>query len=312
MQRIFLKLLTFAALVGLLAVPLSAEKLETRVSQGNNIGMPVNLGWSQPFKTGGRTGQMQFPRGSGNYINFDRCTVAGGVIRDFDGDGVPEDTIFTGSGGFDTAQYWCSSYAYDYLAAAAAAGENVETEATRIEISYVWSSLDEDNLADWPIEARAGKTANGAPEVYGAETICFHNSDAMRSYYGPQTGFYHMWSMYLLNFGESNNMVFNHIWMQNATEYYKWNATGSYADIGAANPDGVKWHQFLIMNNWRSMNFGGSGVGWMYHPAREITGIYCRTPTVPNFSPPEAPIIGFKMLKPASFGDDEASPDAAS
>ena len=305
-QRLFLILLTFAALIGLLAAPLLAEKLESRVSQGNNIGMPVNLGWSQPFKTIGRTGQMQFPRGSGNYINWDRCSVVGACTRDFTGDGVPEDTIVTGSGGFDTDRYWASAFAYDYLAAAAAAGENVETESTRIDVSYVWSSLDEDNLANWPIEARQGQTASGAPVLHGAETICFHSGDVMRSYYGPQCGFYNMWSMYMLNFGESNNMIYNHIWMQNMTEYFKWNPTGSYAAIGLANPDGVKWHDYLILNNWRAMNYGGSSVGWMYHPARELTGIYGRTPTVPTFSPPEAPLVGFKMLRPAKFGDDEA------
>jgi len=304
--RFFLKLLTIACLTGLAAAPALAERLESRMPQGNNLGMAVNLGWGQPFNWNtNRAVQGQFPRGSGNMMYNQVMTISAATARDLDGDGAPEDTMRTADGSRAMDRYWSSSFAHNYLAAAAAAGQNVRTESMRIEVSYIWSSLDEDNLADWPVEAREGQTSGGAPVIYGAETLCFHNSDVFLEYYGPPPCLYSMWSLYFLNFGESNNMVYCHLWNQNMSEYLKWNPNGAYAQTGQANPDGVTWDGFLLIHSMRNMRYSGSRVGWIYHPARKMTGVYGQTPTIEGFSPPEAPIMGFKMLNPPVFNGEE-------
>jgi hypothetical protein len=304
-QRLILKLMAITALVGFMAGSARAEKVTSRMPQGNNVGMAVNLGWGTPFNWNtNRPMQCQFPRGSGNMMYNQVMTICAAVTRDLDGDGEPEDTMRTADGSRAMDSYWASSYAYNYLAPLAAAGENLNAESRRIDVSYVWSSLDEENLEDWPIEAREGKTSGGAPVVYGAETIAFHSGDVFLTYYGPPPCIYQMWSCYFLNFGESNNMVYCHVWNQNMSEYMKWNPTGSYAEDGAGIPDGADWDGLLLIHTNRSMSYSGSSVGWMYHPARQITGVYGQTPTIDGFSPPEAPMMGFKMLNPPVYNEE--------
>ena len=58
--------LALVVLAVLIAVPASAERRTSRVSQGNNIGWTIATGWGMPWTGGGRP--LQVPTGSGNFI----------------------------------------------------------------------------------------------------------------------------------------------------------------------------------------------------------------------------------------------------
>ena len=78
-----LKFLALAVLVALFASPAAAERLRQRISQGNNIGVTMRVGWGMPWTGSGRP--IQFPRGSSNIIRNDGLTIGNGVARDLDG-----------------------------------------------------------------------------------------------------------------------------------------------------------------------------------------------------------------------------------
>jgi len=188
-----------------------------------------------------------------------------------------------------------------------AKGLNMETATSNragTDISQVWSSLDPDNLEVWPWEAREPKGPNGTPVVKGAETLVAFSSDVFNAWYTNMLGFFMCYSLYFMNFGEANDMAFCHIWMQNATHYFKLNdaVQDSY---GAQFPNGIKWHEFTLVNNQRFVEMGGESTGWALHPATGLVVHYSSEPTVASFTPQEPPQLGWKMLRAPRFEEQE-------
>jgi len=304
-NRFLFSAIVLAALLGVSVVPVSAEHLQQRVARGNNVGLGIMTDWCMPMITASWTGNtIQYPKGSGNLILNDAWTVGMMTANDLDGDGAAEDTATLGSGGRDTMPYRCSIEAIDALTALATSGENMETAAgarSGTAFNRVWTSLDADELADWPVEARNPHTASGTPIIHGAETIFTHSGDVFNSWGAGLSGYYNGWSFYFLDFAENNSMVYVHEYFQNVSEYMKWNPTYGndmwYAG-GAAPPDGWTWKGAILFNNWRQMAFGNSGnLGWCYHPAKEIIGLWSTEPLVSDWTPQQPPLLGLKVLK---------------
>ena len=74
---------------------------------------------------------------------------------------------------------------YDELEALWAAGNKMDEAGSRIEVNRVYSSLDPDDLSEWPAEFREGGSADGAPILKGAETIVTHTTDCWVDDYAP-------------------------------------------------------------------------------------------------------------------------------
>jgi len=300
-------LVTLAALVGLLASPASAERLTQRISRGNNVGMGMVASWGMPWITASWSGNtIQFPKGSGNFLENDCWTFGMASARDFNGDGVAEDTIVLGSGGRDNMAGYCSPFAESLIDAEAAVEPNMEGHMAELEYNRIWTSLDADELAAWPLEAREGFSANGAPILHGAETMFTHSGDAYNSWSGPTNGFYMAWSLYFLDFAESNNMVYTHVLMSNVTMYEKYNPgyglplPEDQRDARImANMDGWDWKGMVLFENRRAWGYGygGGGAAWAYHPEKEIVTFWSRSPTVSSFTPNTPALMGGKMLK---------------
>src|SRR3990172_6400056 len=136
-------LVTLAALVGLAANPVLAERLTQRVPRGNNVGLGINVNWSMPMNAQSWSGNtIQFPKGSGNMITNDCWSFGWMSSRDLDGNGTPEDTIVLGSGGRDQMPGYCSIEGYDVITAAAAVQPNMEGHMGELQYNRVWTSLD--------------------------------------------------------------------------------------------------------------------------------------------------------------------------
>ncbi|MCE5271505.1 hypothetical protein LLH00_09515 [bacterium] len=301
-------LVTLAALVGLLASPASAERLAQRISRGNNVGMGLMTGWAMPWITATWSGNtLQFPKGSGNLIGNDCWTFGIATARDFNGDGLAEDTLVLGSGGRDNMAGYCSPFpwAEQLINAEGAVEPNMEGHMAELEFNRIWTSLDAQELADWPREGREGFAADGAPILHGAETMFTHSGDVFNSWGGPTNGFYMAWSMYFLDFAESNNMVYVHVLTSNVTMYEKYNPTYGGASAAkpdprcVANPDGWDWKGMVLFENRRGWDYGwtGNGAAWAYHPEKEIVTFWSRQPTISNFTPNTPALMGGKMLK---------------
>ncbi|HUU28974.1 MAG TPA: hypothetical protein VM123_14290 [archaeon] len=303
----FLKIFTLAALFAFFASPAAAERLQQRNSRGNNLGMTVGTGWGMPW-TGSWRGSLQFPKGSGNHITNDGMTIGVGAAQDLNGDGVPEDTS-----GLEhlraTMGALASLESIDLLTQMAAGGANMEGEPARIEYNRIWTSLDADELADWPREGRIPRgDPNGVPNVAaGGETIFFHSSEVFNSwgYSKAPCGVYFAWTLRFLDFAESNNMLYGNIFCRNMSEYVKWNPNSTYKATGQANPNGWKWHGMIVISNNRNMEFGGNAAGWALHMEKGITGFYSKVNTISGWTPASAPVMGFKMINPPKFGDEQ-------
>jgi len=125
------------------------------------------------------------------------------------------------------------------IEAFAAAGEsNIRTKLTDIQYNRVWSSLEPEDLSNWPIEGREGYSAGGDPVLHGAETIFMQFSNVWETYAGPNCAVYYSWFCYFLNFGETNDMMFVHNLVSNVSPYMQYNSNFPYTQIGKANPDG--------------------------------------------------------------------------
>ncbi|MCE5270471.1 hypothetical protein LLH00_04230 [bacterium] len=283
-----------AVLLVSLAGQSAAEMKQSRTSQGNNLGWDLAVGWCMPW----RSGNLAFPRGSTNFITNGGWTIGCYGFADLDGDGLPGDTMGV-EHIRDQMPNLCSIESHDLIEQWAAAGE-IYSQSSKIAYARVWSSLDKDELALWPAEGRVGHTASGAPDITeSGETVFMHSGDVFTDWGGPNLGFYMGWTLRFLDFAESSNMCYGHVYMENASEYMKYNSVPEYAGIGSANPDGFTWNGLLMINHMRGISYNGSNVGtWAIHPEKKITVVYPTTPSFGAFTPPVAPLLGFKMVNP--------------
>jgi hypothetical protein len=302
LRQKFLVILTLAVLICMISVPASAEILRSRTSRGNNLGVIVECGWGMPWGGSGRP--WQFPKGSGNYCFNDGMTIAVPAAIDKDGDGEAEDT--TGINHMRAMMPGRASLeAYDLIMAAEAEGQHPNSVMDWQENNRVWSSLDADELAAWPIEGRIGHTASGAPNVASAgETMFFHSQDVWVSWGFMCPGGYYAWTLRFLDFGESNNMMYGNIYYRNMSEYMKYNPSSGYASN--AVPGGWTYKSAIVVSNHRSTKYGSSSNnnGWMYHPERRITGIYPDKGPIAGFTPSVAPMIAYTIIIPPSHNDE--------
>ena len=300
-----LKFLALAALGAFFASPAAAERLTKRTSQGNNIGITCKTGWGMPWTSEA----MQFPRGTSNLIQNDGCTIANGVAQDLDGDGSAEDTS-----GINHVRSMMAGLAslesIDLITSLANAGMQMEGEMGKSEYNRIWTSLDDEELADWPIEGRIPRgDPNGVPNVAaGGETIFFHSSTVFNSwgYTKMSDGCAYEWTLRFLNFAESNNMMYVNQFLRNMSEYCKWNPNSTYSATGQAHPAGVKWHGLVTVANFRNWAFGGTSAGWALNAEKRLVGWYVPTSETAAFSPPKSPLVGFKMINPPHTADQTA------
>ncbi len=302
--------LAMAALVLCMAADGFALQTKSRKSQGNNYGLELNLG-NSIF-----TGTSEYPRGSGNSIpTYEGCWGHFlSVARDLDGDGLAEDTLFGRSRGRTLGGKRASLEAEDIVLAGVAAGHRMDQWMSRVENNEVWSSLDPDNLARWPAEFREGRTMSGAPILFGAETIGAMHSDAYNNSYHrsvPPTGASMEYMFYFLNFGESNDLAFGHLFLRNMSEYLKYNDNSEFVDQVASTPDGQVWGSFALMyvENYFGIGFSAASMdeGWAYHPARQIKCMVDQNGLEDGFTNGGmAFMIGYAPLKNMSFNGETA------
>ncbi|MFH1070282.1 MAG: hypothetical protein V1794_11740 [Candidatus Glassbacteria bacterium] len=301
-KSILLSIVALAVLAALAAVPAQAEQRGSRTSQGNNIGVYVNRGWGGPFTNG----PWQWPRGSANNITFNTLTHAIAVAQDINGDGTAEDTVgvmhmreISGS--------LASLESKAIIEAEAAAGSNMEGRMNELRYNRVWTNLDPDELAAWPIEGRIPRgDPNGAPNVAsGGETMFVNMADVFYSYgynVGPMGAAY-QYTLRFLNFAESNNMVYGNVFARNMSEYAKYNPNATYKATGQAHPDGWTWKGAVLVTNHRNAAFGSGTEGWALKASKEILCFYSASPTVGGWTPPRAPLFGLKFINPPHTAD---------
>ncbi|HLA40345.1 MAG TPA: hypothetical protein VJ417_10120, partial [Candidatus Glassbacteria bacterium] len=272
MSRIISTLASVALVLALAADGLALQT-KTRKSQGNNFGFEMNLG-STVF-----AGTSEYPRGSGNAIP----TYEGGwghflaTARDLNGDGYAEDTLMGSSRGRTIGGRRASLEAEALVLEGFNAGHRMDQWMGRVENNEVWSSLDPDNLTRWPAEFRYGRTLSGDPIIFGRETMCALHSDAWNQSYQrsvPPHGVSMEYQFYFLDFGESNDLAFGHLFIRNMSEYLKYNDNVNFRALVAANPNGQVWESFALIyvENYFGIGFDAVNMdeGWAYHPARVI------------------------------------------
>ncbi len=310
MNRKLLSIPALAALFCLLASSLSGEMLQQRVPRGNNLGWGIICNWAGPMYTGseGRN-TIQFPAGSGNMIYTDAGLCGYALTRDTNGDGAPDDTIIPPDGSVGIVPLHASIFNYDEVMAIGASEPNLGILGD-IPYDRVWTSLDAAELADWPAEGRLGRSADGDPMLHGAETMFVHYGDVATSYgYGPPAGVYSGYSFYFLNYGENNDMIYVNVLMQNVSEYLKFNASGSYSDLGKKFPDGYTFQGMMVFPYIRQVGFGApraGNSGWAYHPEKELIGWWSQDPTISGFNPQEPPMFGLKVLRAPEYNGETA------
>jgi len=301
MQQRYLKILIAAvALIGMAAGMLHAEKLQQRVSAGNNFQLGVTSGSYGPVWVRGNI--TMFPAGSGNlttnYWNFGLMMA---VTRDFDGDGVPEDTTMSTDGRFTTG-FRAEPEQEGELAAIYASGQNVGSISGDINHMRVWTTLDDDDLADWPVGGRVDRNPSGEIIKHGAETMYTQQGDIFLGWgYGILPGFIKECSFYFLNYGESNDMVYVHENIINVTEFLKYSPNDTYQEFGAAHPNGWDWKSVCLYYQNRYFQWGKSYTPWdnlwAYHYEKDIGVTFSMHPQQPTWNPPEYPVFVQAPLK---------------
>ena len=136
-----------------------------------------------------------------------------------------------------------------------------------------------------------------------------HYGDVVSTYgYGAPAGMYSGYSFFFLDYGESADMVYMNIHYQNVSEYLQYNAVANYKRIGARYPDGYTFFGAIFIPFMRQVGFGtnSNNAGWSYHPAKEIFGYWCKSPTISSYSPQEPPLIAYKVLKAPSINGETA------
>ena len=188
----------------------------------------------------------------------------------------------------------------------------MEQWAYRVENNEVWSSLDPDNLQRWPAEFREGHTESGEPVMFGVETIGAMHTDAWnQSYHGsvPPTGVSLEYQFYFLDFGESNDLAFGHLFIRNMSEYLKYNDNPSFVDQVAATSDGQVWDSFALIYVENYFGIGEEALspdeGWAYHPKRVIKCMVDQNGLEAGFTNGGmAFMIGYTPLKNMEFNGD--------
>jgi hypothetical protein len=306
MQQRYLKLLlALTVLTFCLSGQLFAEKLQSRVSQGNNMQVEIQSGAYGPFMVDGSCQgktQSMFPAGSGNTWGHDAMGFFICAASDLDGDGEPEDTTMPPHGR-NSLGCKAGPEDVDEVAAVFASGQNTETICSDINHMRVWSSLDDDDLADWPVGGRESRSPSGEIVKYGAETIFTVTGDVLRAYgYGNHnTGYYQENTFIFLNYGESNDMVYVLTESFNMTELTQYSAEPAFAASGAEHPSGWTWKGAAGYYQHRCFCWGNSYSVytnlWGYHYAKDIHVTFNPNPLQSNWTPPEYPLFCFASLK---------------
>jgi len=303
MHKGYLKIiLAVAVLAACLAGQAFGEKLQNRVSQGNNMQVQIYTGQCGPFYYDHRAqGKHMWPAGSGNTWGHGAMGFMACAVSDLDGDGAIEDTIMPPHGR-NCFGFLGSPEAVDEVAAIYASGLSTESIAGDINHWRVWSSLDDDDLADWPVGGREGRSPSGEIIKHGAETIFTATGDVLRGYgYGHPTGYYQENSFYFLNYGESNDMVYVETETFNMTELLKYSSNPDFVAIGSAHPSGWTWNGAAAFYQHRYMTWGASNSPWSnlfgYHYAKDINVTFNQNPLQKNWNPPEYALFCFASLK---------------
>ena len=272
----FLSKLIVAALILALSGPAYGIMTKSRMSQGNNVQLSFELG------NGLFTGSGMFPKGSGNLIpSFEGgWGNAMAIARDIDGDGAMEDTSNGGSRGRSIFGGNYSLESYDLLRALYDGGEaRMDQACNRLENNRVWSSLDPDDMADWPPEFREGRSVSGAPILHGAETILSRFGNAFNSSFAggvPAPGPSLEYRCHFMNFGESNDMIYTHLFIRNMSEYIKWGPNEVIVEQVANTPDGQTWN-FCLNFYSTYLGIGASAAGmddcWIMHSEKAIVAL---------------------------------------
>ena len=289
--------LTLVALVVGLANPALAEWKQTYDSQGNNVGMH--------FSSSGEVcgGSHQFPKGSGNMVSAVEGMCWGvQVARDMDGDGTAEDTNANRSRGRSFYGGNNSLESYNLLETLYLAGENMANASERIENSRIFTSLDADDLPEWPPEFREGRSMSGAPILHGAETIVTRLGDCFKGG-GDGVGASLEYRFHMLNFAESNNMVYGHCFIRNMSEYLKWGPHPEIMEKVAATPNGQVWmglqFTFAIVYGY----IGTRDEGFAFYAPKGINAVVDTDGQEGTFSGP-IPMFGHMMLRAPSHNGE--------
>ena len=264
-NRIFLIKLAIVVLLVALASPAFAELKSSYTAAGNNCGLVVHTNnYGGPLTDSNH----QFPAGTGNFYSAGRWNWGVHVATDRNGDGVVNDTLCILSRGGNVTGGVNSLEALELITALGTSGENMGEASSRLENNRLYVSTDADDMADWPPEFREGRSASGAPIIHGAETIASRFGDCFVEDGIGQSVEY---QFYFLNFGESNNMVYLHIFFRNMSEYVKWHPNPDVSASVANTPDGQIWYgmeQFYCTAN--GFRIGGRDEAWAYNFPRQI------------------------------------------
>ncbi|MFC1613824.1 hypothetical protein ACFL5K_00835 [Gemmatimonadota bacterium] len=286
--------LTIAALILALASPALAELKTSYTASGNNVGMVVQAGgaYGGPLVSSSH----QFPRGSGNFYSTGRWNWGLHVARDADGDGTAEDTAAVLSRGGNVTGGNQSLESIDQITALAASGATMSEASSKREVNPLFVSTDADDLANWPPEFREGRSASGAPILYGAETIAARFGDCFVEAGIGQSVEY---QFYFMNFGESNDYVYMHIFFRNMSEYNKWHSNPDVVAKVAGTPDGQVWHgmeQFYCTAN--GFRIGGRDEAWAYYFPKQLIMMADRDGVEGGFTGHPAAMVYYQKRNP--------------
>ncbi|MFC1537579.1 hypothetical protein ACFL4P_01995 [Gemmatimonadota bacterium] len=304
----YLSKLILVALMVCLAGPAYGIQTRNRLAQGNNLQLNITCTSSSVFN-----GTSMFPAGSGNIMpsfegGWGHCLA---VARDKDGDGVIDDTLYGGGRARSVMGMNSSLESYAQIEALYNAGERMTNAVSRVDVNRVWSSLDADDMADWPPEFREGRTAAGDPILHGAETIVTRFGDAFNTSFAQSKvprGVSFEYRIHFLNFGESNNMAYGTLFIRNMSEYLKWNDTDGFVEQVAATPDGQNWN-FVLCYFAQYFGIGSSAAsmdeGWAMHPADKIVSVVDYDGMEAGFTNGGVAFnISHKMLRNCSLDDE--------
>jgi hypothetical protein len=291
--------LAVVALLIVFASSANAEWKQSTQSQGNNVGLSVTTSYGGPMR--GST-PSQFPRGSGNIYKPGRWNWGINVVRDPDGDGVADDTLANLSRAGRFPGMLCSLEALDLLTSLAAAGEDMGDASTRISVNRIYTTSDPGDVADWPAWFREGRSSGGAPIVHGAETIVANNGDCFNE--DQAMGASIEWRMHFLNFAESNNMIYTHIFFRNMSEMNKWNGNSDItAQIANTAETGQTWTGMQLNYNYgNGFLIGGRDEAWAYYFPREIMAIADRNGIESSFTTAPAMVAMMPLRMPEHKG----------
>jgi hypothetical protein len=299
-----------ACLTIFMACPVFALKKQRVYTQGNNVGLildvltqPMNSSDHNSYKVG--RVMHSFPRGSGNYYGYLIQSFHPVISRDTDGDGTAEDTARIYMRGRGLYGQNVSIESYDVLKSLYDQGLVMQTYGRDIERNQMYTSKDPEDLAEWPVEFREGRSPSGAPIVHGAETVVGRYGDIWRVGLDLPIGVSAEYSWYFLDYGLNNNMVYSHVLMRNVSEYIKWSDMEAARLHVQSTPDGQNWHdvglclskaQYFLETRGSSKN-----CIYLYHKGQNISGHMDADGISESFTPTTSPVIVEKMLRAPSF-----------